>query len=103
MSTEIYEWNEAEFVVLPYEHDWPESPGVYVFAAPSFFGRWSAIYIGETGDLADRIPNHEMWPRARALGATKVHARIVPSIFGRILLEDSLITLHDPPLNTRGK
>ena len=46
--------------------------GNYCFAQQLANGNYLPLYFGESGDLRDRIPNHELWDRAIRLGATHV-------------------------------
>ena len=48
--------------------------GNYIFARESPEG-WYALYIGETGDLSDRLTtSHEKWDCAVHNGMTHIHA-----------------------------
>ena len=99
------EWFHHKFTILPHDATWHDVAGVYIFAAREQLAggsqRWSAIYIGATGSLADRIPNHEAWPAARTLGASDVHAMVVHGVDQRKAIEEYLIAKCQPPLNTQ--
>lgn len=50
-----------------------EVPGNYIFCKQSSPGNWTPIYIGQTGNLKERLPNHEKLPCVRRNGGTHVH------------------------------
>lgn len=56
-------------------------PGVYVFMKPAANGNWDAIYIGEAGDLNQRLntalQGHHAWPSVRAHRATHLGLLVV--------------------------
>lgn len=83
------------------EHSWLEVPGNYIFARiNAASGRWSALYIGETSNLKDRITNHDKWDCARSHGVTHIHAHTTGlSQQKRQSEEQDLIALHTPPCN----
>ena len=107
VDREPVSWCGREFSVFGYEADWKEVGGVYVFSGfrltSGFQQRWIPYYIGSTGSFRTRIPNHEMWPEAKRLGATHVHARVEQQEKRRLELEEILIRTHQPPLNVRLK
>ena len=37
---------------------WKSVPGVYIILRKNISGKYDPIYVGETEDLGDRIPNH---------------------------------------------
>lgn len=92
-------WSMYAFTVHgPYD-DFPSKSGVYVFDKGSSADK-KAYYVGESGDLADRLDNHEKWPAAARLGATHIHIRLVPEgEAARKGMEKELIDEYDPPLN----
>lgn len=51
------------------------APGNYVFAKV-VNGRWAAVYVGETENLAERFDYHHAMPCIRANGATHIHAHV---------------------------
>lgn len=97
MTPPTHAWSGYEFQVHRPDVSWNQVAGVYVFAAPLGRGRWKALYVGETGSLANRIPDHERWPEARRLGATHVHVRA--ESLRRSEIERELIRAYQPPLN----
>jgi hypothetical protein len=60
---------------------------------------WVPIYIGIADDLSDRIPGHERWNEAFALGATKIMAHTQSNTLNRDAEEKSLIGYWNPPLS----
>lgn len=94
-------WLEYDFTVHRVEAQWSNAAGIYIFAGVDSQNRWLALYIGQCGSFADRIPSHEQWDTARSLGATHVHARTVPLAADRDNIERALIQAYHPPLNTQ--
>jgi hypothetical protein len=62
-------------------------------------GRWDPLYVGKTENFRTRIPSHKRWDEARRLGATHVHALVVPLETHRARLKAALIDLLKPPMN----
>ena len=88
-------WTWVDF----YDDVRPHSPLVGRTPNEVYHDLWQALYIGQTGDLSDRLPNHEEWPAAVALGATHVHLRGIPNRGRREKLERRLIRTYQLPLN----
>ena len=101
MTQQTVNWLSNEFGVYTYQpiNAWNDLPAVYIFAGLNQRGVWVPLYIGQTGSLAKRLPNHEQWPPAQRLGATHVHARVVQQETLRLQLEKSLIQGYNPSLN----
>lgn len=93
-------WLEYDFTVHRVEAQWSNAAGIYIFAGVDSQNRWLALYIGQCGSFADRIPSHEQWDTAQSLGATHVHARVVKNQADRDLIEERLIRAFQPRLNT---
>ena len=79
MADETVNWPGAsdqryEYSAYPLGTPFKDIPGNYIFAKLNSSGRWSPVYIGETGSLSDRIPTHEKLPCVRRNGGTHVHA-----------------------------
>ena len=86
--------------IYPIETTWAEKAGNYIFAKKLSNGNWTPIYIGETGDLRDRLPNHEKLPCATRNGATHIHTHTSSSGQEvRRAEEADLIAKSDPPCN----
>jgi len=77
---------------------WHNVAGVYIFAMLKE-GRWQALYIGQAASFSDRLPGHERLDEAVKLGATAIHARVVPGQPERDMLERALIGQNTPPMN----
>lgn len=102
---ETFNWDGYVFDVCHHHDNWPEVPGLYIFAGvrseSQGIRQWQALYVGETQDFSARIPNHENWPAAVRLGATHVHARVEPDREVREAIESYLIKVFQPPLNVQ--
>ena len=85
--------------------------GLYVFASRMraggalLYGQGVVpAYIGQASNLADRLRNHEVWPRAQRMGALLVLAMAWPgNEQTRLAAELDLIRRHNPTLNTAGR
>jgi hypothetical protein len=88
-----------EFGEHPYESDWADVGGVYIFAARLANGDWNPLYVGNADSLVLRIRASEKWPWAVRLGANGVLACSVPDATRRIKMVAELIARLKPPLN----
>jgi predicted GIY-YIG superfamily endonuclease len=50
-----------------------KNPGNYIFAKEVKPLEWSPVYIGQTGDLSERLDNHHKMPCIKRRGATHIH------------------------------
>lgn len=75
-------------------------PGNYMFVKPTNAG-WVPVYVGVADDLSDRLPHHNVWPKAAALGATRVVAHTQHDLSTRKAEEIDLISYWNPPCNTQ--
>ena len=97
-------WSGYQFTVYTMDGTtWNDVGGVYIFAGLTQGGRWNAYYIGICESFSDRCPNHERWAEAVRLGATHVHALVVPLEADRQSIERELIRAWAPPLNIQNK
>ena len=106
-TDEIVRWNGHPFYVYP-EPDpanrtWEDAPAVYIFAGRNQSG-WFPLYIGASESLAERLSDREQWLAAQRLGATHIHAAVVPG--GRAErrlkeMEKALIATYLPRLNVQ--
>jgi hypothetical protein len=58
---------------------WPNlkaSPGNYIFARQTQPGYWLPVYIGQSGNLAERFDQHHKIEAARRQGATHIHVHL---------------------------
>jgi len=84
-----------------YDYDvtkWKTVGGLYIFARVAG-DRWDALHVGKAENFCMRLPSHERWEEARRLGATHVHALVVPLEANRARLEAALIAYLKPPMN----
>lgn len=94
-------WLDHEFTVYEPNVPWIEVPAVYIFAGISTTGRWTPIYVGETGNLRTRLAAHEKWSAAQRQGATHIHAVVLDDEHQRRALESLLIQNFEPRLNVQ--
>jgi hypothetical protein len=93
-------WSTHAFDVLNYNANWSNHAGIYIFCGVTSENYWRAYYIGQAVSFANRIPNHERWAEAVRAGATHVHAMVVQQAASRDAIEQELIRLCRPQLNT---
>jgi excinuclease UvrABC nuclease subunit len=97
-------WKSYEFEVYdPDNTKWNDVAGIYIFTGLNARGLWVPFYIGQAKSFADRIPNHANWSAAARLGATHVHAMVVPLAANRDKIEAELIEAYQPALNVQLK
>lgn len=83
-----------------YSTTWNEVPALYAFASYTLLGGWHIQYIGQAGNLKERMSNHERWLEAANAGAAHVLARVAsPNETIRKDEERDLIANYQPPLN----
>lgn len=74
--------------------------GNYGFVAVLADNTVVPAYLGETGNLRDRLPSHEKRLAALVLGANRVVAHATPAgEAARLAEEADLIAYYNPPLN----
>jgi len=89
-----------DFQVFKKDDCWNPVGGVYAFCTLSPNGEhYQVIYVGKGASFYDRIPNHERWAEARAMGASVVLAALVAREGDRQKIEQALIADLNPPLN----
>lgn len=93
-------WSGYGFGVYQKNTSWSTRAGVYIFCGLNERGLWRPYYIGQADSFIGRLPNHERWAEAVRLGATHVHARVVPLAATRDAVEKELIRTYSPKLNT---
>ena len=91
-------WLAYDFTVHQKSEPWNNVAGIYIFAGVKN-NQWVPYYIGQCDSFQNRIPLHEQWDKALALGATHIHARVVPQASDRNRVEKTLIQSYDPDLN----
>jgi len=66
--------------------------GNYIFVRLGSNGRYSALYVGQTEDLAQRLtPNHHKWPCAKRNGMTHIAAHTNSGAASRRAEEEDLL------------
>lgn len=93
-------WSNYEFNVYHHGGEWNNVGGIYIFAGLNQ-QYWTPYYIGQCGSFLDRIPSHEQWDMAQFLGASHVHAMVVPLEVDRLVIERELIRFFQPALNVQ--
>ena len=97
-------WLEHEFTVYRHDADWHNVAGLYIFSGKDpTDNKWFPLYIGQALSLSERLPTHEKWSAAVRLGATHVHAMVVPLATRRDSIERQLIETFQPSLNRQLK
>ncbi len=88
------------FTIYDSNENWNSVGGLYIFAYSD--GRyWRALYVGKADDFSARMPSHERLDEAVRLGATHIHAAVVPLAANREAWERMLIQHLQPPLNVQ--
>ncbi len=90
-----------QFDVFGQNQGWNSVSGLYIFSYQLENGNWRALYVGQTDDFSSRLPNHERLNEAVQLGATHIHAAVVPLKSNRDSWERMLIQHLQPPMNTQ--
>ena len=90
-----------EFDIHANNDGWNHIGGLYIFSYLGSGGLWLALYVGQTDDFASRLPFHDRLDKAVQIGATHIHARVVPLQADRDRIEAALIRHLQPPLNTQ--
>ncbi|HYC06218.1 MAG TPA: hypothetical protein VED40_23215 [Azospirillaceae bacterium] len=76
-------------------------PGNYMFVKLAQ-NVWIPLYIGETDNLSDRLPNHERWAEVVRHGATHIMAHTSPGgVVLRRAEERDLIARWNPVCNVQ--
>ena len=101
--SDTVKWLSYEFTVYTPNTTWNDVAGVYIFCGVNAQNQWVALYVGQADSFRNRIPSHEQWIPAVRLGATHVHAQVVPQATTRDAVERELIQVYQPRLNTQLK
>jgi hypothetical protein len=80
---------------------WNAVGGIYMMCGVALNGTWDPKYIGKADSFKDRLCSHDKWDPATILGATHVHALVVPQSAERDRIEKMLIEHFNPPLNVQ--
>ena len=92
-----------EFTIYDSNANWNNVAGLYIFAYRVGQTDWYALYVGQAVDFSSRMPSHERWDEAVRLGATHVHALVVPLVANRDKWEKMLIQTLHPPMNVQNR
>ena len=70
-----------KYWICPLDNPMKAEPGNYIFAREVPPNNFEPVYIGETGDLKDRlnVRPHEKMPCIQENGATHIHAHTNPN------------------------
>ena len=105
MAERVAQWNGVSgrgywYLVFPIDQVFQDEPGTYIFATETQQDQFRAEYIGETGNLGERLANHEKKDCAKRHGATQVHVHTAEGGEAvRKAEEADLIARNDPPCN----
>ncbi|MGR3914839.1 MAG: hypothetical protein OD918_10075 [Gammaproteobacteria bacterium] len=90
---------EYDYWVHPIEEVFTKVPANYIFA--KLVDRyWHAVYIGETGELGDRLANHHKVDCVERRGATHIHVHgSSDDATVRRAEEKDLTDAYNPPCN----
>ena len=72
---------------------------VYAVFTRGFNGRYTVLYVGQTGDCSVRFDDHHKVWCFRASGATHIGLMVENSERSRLLIESDLIAGYRPPCN----
>ncbi len=93
-------WLTYTFTVYPHAGtSWNSVAGIYILTGVNRQNQWEPLYIGQCDSFLSRIPSHERWDEAQALGARHIHALVVSKQEDRDIIEKALIRAYQPPLN----
>lgn len=92
-----------DFEVHPIGTPLKPVPGIYAFIKPRPNGNWDVVYVGETGNLNERLntalQTHQAWPRCCTYGATHLAVLVVNGGVQRLTIETYLRHATKPPAN----
>lgn len=92
---------EYKYWIHPIDTTFRDEPGNYIFAKLASPGRYSPLYIGQTGNLGDRQSTHEKEKFARDNGATHILVHVNRMEYARLAEEADLIANWTTPCNGR--
>lgn len=88
------------YSIYPMDTSFKAIPGNYIFAKKTSLGKWTPVYIGETDNLAERLPNHEKLPCVKKNGGTHIHVHTTSGgTDARRAEEADLLANFNPPCN----
>jgi hypothetical protein len=103
-AVQTVDWPGASGRTYPYwvyalPPNFNAAPGNYIFAKRNADGRWTPVYIGQTGDLSERFDFHHAMPCVIRNGATHIHAHRSGGEAERRGEEADLLANFNPPCN----
>ena len=104
-QTSMIHWKGKSGAIYRYElrtigNTLPAAAGNYVVCRHNGNGLYSAIYVGETGDLSERLDDHHKAWCIALLGATHISFR--PNYAGEVARrteEQDIVGKYAPPCN----
>jgi hypothetical protein len=87
------------FTVFPLGTPLAAVGGVYAILRDDEGGRWTVLYIGQTGDLSSRFDNHHQEMAFRRHRATHIAAIGISGEERRRQVEADLVGTYAPPIN----
>lgn len=91
-----------EFTVYTADTNFKDVGAVYIFTKRTVSkgnGTHDFLYIGETGELGTRIPNHEKWPCVKKNGCNCICVHNESSEKKRLEIEKDLRDAKSTPCN----
>lgn len=91
------------FELFPIDMIFNNVPGIYEFVKQASNGGWDALYIGQTGNLRERLTSqHHQWNCARRHRATHIAILVtVGSEQERVDIETDLRRNYPTPCNSQ--
>jgi len=88
------------YEIYAIETEFRRLPGNYIYARQSEEGNWTAIYVGQTRDMHQRLEGQEKLVSALQSGATHIHMHYdTVGQSARCTEERDLIVRLQPPCN----
>lgn len=90
------------FSVYTTDTEFSNIGAVYVFTKRTVSndkGSHTLLYIGETGELGNRISNHEKWPCVNRNGCNAICVHAEDGDAKRLEIEGDLLEANDTPCN----
>jgi len=108
MTTPTCNWpignnQTLSFSIHAENKNWNKVAGIYIFTYRASSGTWLPLYVGQTDDFSARLPSHDRLNEAIRLGATHIHACVIPLQKDRDLFEAALVRVLQPQLNEKLK
>ena len=88
------------FIAYATDTAFNEVGAVYIFTKQEN-NSYAPLYIGQTDNLKERIPNHEKWPCVRRNGVNSICVLSDSSQSSRLQTESDLLDKRNPPCNAQ--